>query len=93
MANDITLAINSNPIKNGTLLVQCKATGFSSNDTYNQYVKNIPTINNIEYKYDGRFDNPSYYYGGGIGSVNGGDVGGSGSNGDNGIYYGGTYEG
>ena len=39
MANDITLAINSNPIKNGTTLVQCKVTGFSSNDTYNAYVK------------------------------------------------------
>lgn len=72
MANDITLAIGSNPIKNGTLLVQCKVTGFSTNDIYNQYVKNTPTISDIENKYDHRFDDPSYYYGGG--NVDGGDV-------------------
>jgi len=71
MANDITLAIGSNPIKNGTLLVQCKVTGFSVNDTYNQYVKNTPLLSEIESKYDNRFDDPSYYYGGG---ADGGDV-------------------
>ena len=71
MANDITLAIGSNPIKNGTLLVQCKVTGFSANDTYNQYVKNTPLLSEIESKYDNRFDDPSYYYGGG---ADGGEV-------------------
>lgn len=71
MTNDITLAIGSNPIKNGTLLVQCKVTGFSVNDTYNQYVKNTPLLSEIESKYDNRFDDPSYYYGGG---ADGGDV-------------------
>lgn len=71
MANDITLAIDTNPIKNGTTLVQCKVTGFSSNDTYNQYVKNTPVIDDIQAKYDNRFDDPSYYHGGG---ADGGDV-------------------
>lgn len=71
MANDITLAIGSNPIKNGTLLVQCKVTGFSANDTYNIYVKNTPLLSEIESKYDNRFDDPAYYYGGG---ADGGDV-------------------
>lgn len=73
MANDIVLAINSNPIKNGTLLVQCKVTGFSNKDLDNTYVSNIPSISSIESRYDNRFDNPSYYYGGG-GDVDGGDV-------------------
>ena len=71
MANDITLAINSNPIKNGTTLVQCKVTGFSSNDTYNAYVKNTPALVDIQDEYDNRLDDPSYYYGGG---ADGGNV-------------------
>ena len=71
MANDITLAINSNPIKNGTTLVQCKVTGFSSNDTYNAYVKNTPALVDIQDEYYNRFDDPSYYYGGG---ADGGNV-------------------
>lgn len=72
MANDITLAIDTNPIKNGTMIVQCRVTGFNVNDTYDLYVNNTPTITDIESKYDNRFDNPSYYYGGG--EVDGGDV-------------------
>jgi len=70
MANDITLAIGSNPIKNGTTLVQCKVTGFSSSDVYDAYVSNSPVIADIQAKYDNRFDDPSYYYGG----ADGGDV-------------------
>lgn len=70
MANDITKAISANDIKNGTTLVSCTFTGeYSVLDTY---VKNTPTLATIESKYDNRFDDPSYYYGGG--SVDGGDV-------------------
>lgn len=72
MANDIIKAISSNDIKNGTLLVSCTRTGQYS--LSNAYVKNTPTITDIESKYDNRFDDPSYYYGGG--NVDGGDVGG-----------------
>ena len=72
MANDIVKSISANNVKNGTLLVQCKKTGFSSNDTYDAYVSNTPTITDIESKYDLRFDNPSYYYG--SSGVDGGDV-------------------
>lgn len=68
MANDINKAISANPIKNGTLLVSCTKTGEYS--TLETYVKNSPTITDIENKYDNRFDDPSYYYGGG----GGGDV-------------------
>ena len=70
MANDIVLSIDSNPIKNGSLVYGCSRTGiFQTKDTY---VSNKPTIADIESKYDHRFDDPSYYYG--TGSVDGGDV-------------------
>ena len=63
MANDISKIITANPIKNGTVVVSCKKTGLSDKDLLNTYVKNTPTINDIESKYDNRFDDPSYYYG------------------------------
>lgn len=73
MANDITKSINTNTIKNGTLLVSCTRTGqYSTIDTY---VSNIPSLASIESKYNDRFDDPSYYYGNG-GLIDGGDVGG-----------------
>lgn len=62
MANDIQLCINGNVIKNGTSVVSCTRTGeYSVLDTY---VKNTPVIADIEAKFDQRFDDPSYYYGG-----------------------------
>jgi hypothetical protein len=70
MAIDIITAIPLNPIKNGTLVTQCSRTG--AYKTSDIYVQNYPTIGDIESKYDLRFDNPSYYYGGG--GVDGGDV-------------------
>ena len=48
-------------IKNGTLLVSCTRTGEYS--VSNTYVKNTPTISDIESKYDTRFDDPRYYSG------------------------------
>lgn len=71
MANDITLAISENPIKNGTLVLACSLTGFFN--TENSYVSNKPVIGDIQSKYDNRFDDPSYYYG--TGNIDGGDVG------------------
>ena len=61
MTNDINKIISANPIKNGTTVVSCLRTGEYS--TLETYVKNTPTIVNIENKYDNRFDDPSYYYG------------------------------
>jgi hypothetical protein len=70
MANDITLAIALNDIKNGTVVAGCKRTGgFSKLDTY---VKNTPVITDIQAKYDERFDDPAYYYGIGNETVVGG---------------------
>lgn len=69
MSNDINKAIVANPIKNGTSIVTCSKTGQYS--TLNTYVSNSPTISDIQSKYDNRFDDPSYYFGGG---ADGGDV-------------------
>lgn len=71
MANDITLAIDTNSIKNGSLVYGCYKTGIFQ--TKDNYVNNRPTIVDIQDKYDNRFDDPSYYYGNG-GGVDGGDV-------------------
>lgn len=61
MANDIQAAISGVVVKNGTVVVSTTFTGeYSTLDTY---VKNTPTINDIENKYDNRFDDPRYYSG------------------------------
>jgi hypothetical protein len=63
MANDITLAISGNPIKNGSAVVTCSPAGeYSVND---DDALSTPTITTIQAKYDNRFDDPSYYYGDG----------------------------
>jgi hypothetical protein len=55
MTNDIQKAISANPVKNGTMLVGTSRTGnYSIKDTY---VKNAPTMDTIEAKYDNRFYN------------------------------------
>lgn len=69
MAIDIVKSVSANPIKNGTVVVSCQFTGLYNIN--NNYVSNIPTISDIESKYDNRFDDPSYYYGA---SLDGGDV-------------------
>jgi hypothetical protein len=61
MANDIQAAVSGEPVKNGTALVSCTRTGEYS--TIETYVKNSPTITDIESKYDARFDEPRYYAG------------------------------
>ena len=70
MANDITKAISSNELKNGTTIVTCSRTGNYS--LLNTYVKNTPSLTDIENKFDNRFDDPSYYYGIGNSTVVGG---------------------
>lgn len=69
MANDIVLCISGQPIKNGTMLVQSKVTGPTEHDKYNRYVSNKPAIEDIENKYQDRFDDRSYYFGGLTGDV------------------------
>ena len=61
MANDITVAVSGEPIKNGTVVVTTSTTGqYSKLDTY---VLNTPAIAAIQSKYDTRFDDPRYYSG------------------------------
>lgn len=55
MASDIIKSKSANPIKNGTLLVSCSRTGQYS--LSNLFVRNTPTITDIENKYDNRFYN------------------------------------
>lgn len=61
MANDIALAVSGNPIKNGTAIIYVDQLG--NLETNNNYVYNKPTINDIQSKYDARFDDPRYYTG------------------------------
>jgi hypothetical protein len=61
MANDIQAAISGVVVKNGTAVVTSSWTGqYSTLDTY---VSNKPSINDIQDKYDNRFDDPRYYQG------------------------------
>lgn len=59
MANDISKSINNNEIKNGTVI-----SVYSKNHFYqqNDYVQNKPSINDIQNKYDTRFDDIGYYF-------------------------------
>lgn len=68
--NDIVKCITDNPIKNGTILVGCHRTGFPL--VYDAAIKNTPYIEDIQDKYDNRYDDPSYYYGIGNSTVIGG---------------------
>lgn len=61
MANDIQAAVSGTVVKNGTAVVTCSTAGEYS--VLNTSVKNIPTISDIEAKYDTRLDNPRYYTG------------------------------
>lgn len=55
MTNDIQKAVSANPVKNGSSVITTTFTG--QYNTYNYYVKNTPTMNSIEAKYDNRFYN------------------------------------
>lgn len=59
MANDIAKAISANDIKNGSVVTNTLFTG--QYKTYNYYVKNTPTMNSIENKYDDKLDDIVYY--------------------------------
>ena len=62
MPVDIANAISGQPIKNGTIVVKTAGTGgdFQTIDTY---VSNVPTIGELDEKYDDRFDDERYYTG------------------------------
>jgi len=78
MAIDIAKIKDSKPIKNGSIVLGTKVTGSTEKDFLNTYVNNLPDIASIQTKYETRFDDPSYYYGGtgdGGGSINGNVLG------------------
>ncbi len=72
MANDITTAVSGVAINNKRAICSTLSTG----QTAKLLVRpNFPvnlTIENIESKFDNRFDDPSYYYGIGNNTVVGG---------------------
>jgi hypothetical protein len=55
MAYDIQAAISGDPVKNGTLVTTTTFTGYYSKSDL--YVKNSPTISDLQNKYDERFYN------------------------------------
>lgn len=61
MANDISVAVSGQPIKNRTVVVSATVTG--EYGTQDDIVTNSPTITEIQNKYDNRFDDPRYYAG------------------------------
>jgi hypothetical protein len=61
MANDIAVAVSGQPIKNRTIVVGVTVTGQYLTQDF--YVTNNPTIEQIQDKYDDRFDEPRYYTG------------------------------
>jgi len=65
MANDIALSKTGTVIKNGSAVTTCSFTGKFS--VLNTSVKNTPTLNNIQSKYDARFDDLTYATLGGLG--------------------------
>jgi len=71
MANDILRLDNTKPINVEYAVCSALPTGSRSKLLKFGYYSNNLTIENIQSKYDNRFDDPSYYYGGG---ADGGDV-------------------
>lgn len=59
MANDIAKIISSENIKNGTGVSCYSKTNFIKT---NNYISNKPTIEDIQNKYDTRFDDVGYYF-------------------------------
>jgi hypothetical protein len=74
---DIVLSIVDQPIKNGSIIVGCTPTGRYSE--LNTSVNNKPAIDSLDTKYENRFDDIRYYFGGG--SINGGTYTGNDING------------
>lgn len=94
MSVDIKKIKTASPIKNGALIFSAspKSKYFVSNS---KYATNYPQIDHIENKYNNRFDDPSYYHGGGGGPgiFDGGDLDNDVDENVDNIYDGGTYEG
>ena len=63
MANDITLAISGVPINNKNAVCSTIPTGETAKRLVRENYPVDLTIENIESKFDNRFDDPSYYYG------------------------------
>jgi len=74
MKIDIITAISGVPINNKRAICSTLPTGETAKLLVRSNYPGDLTISNIQNKFAERFDDPSYYYGGG--DVDGGDVGG-----------------
>jgi hypothetical protein len=63
MANDIMVIDSGRPINVEYVVCSTLPTGYSNKLLKFGYYSNNLTIENIENKYDLKFDDPSYYYG------------------------------
>lgn len=72
MANDITLAISGVSINNKNAVCSTLPTGETAKRLVRENYPADLTIENIESKFDNRFDDPSYYYGVGNSTIIGG---------------------
>lgn len=61
MANDIILAKSGVKINNGSTVISCSAAG--EYGVIDDDALNTPLIEDIQSKYDTRFDDPRYYSG------------------------------
>ncbi len=63
MANDIMIIDSSKPVNVEYAVCSTLPTGYTTKLLKFGYYSNNLTIENIENKYETRFDDPSYYYG------------------------------
>jgi hypothetical protein len=57
----ITGATSGTTIKNGTLVLKTPGKDGITFQKQNSYVRNTPTLNSINAKFDGKFDDALYY--------------------------------
>lgn len=72
MANDIIVIDENKPINNESVICSTLPTGFYSKLLKRGYYSKELTIENLQSKYDERFDDPAYYFGLGNETVVGG---------------------
>lgn len=66
MANDIMIIDSSKPVNVEYVVCSTTPTGYTTKLLKFGYYSNNLTIENIDNKYETRFDDPSYYYGNGV---------------------------
>jgi hypothetical protein len=66
MASDISKCISSNSVRHGSSLVLAPDKTALTNNIITDHSLTNPSVSSIETRYDARFDDPTYYGGGGL---------------------------